>query len=120
MTLRFKLLLAQSPLALALLLIGLLAISTIGRLGGQSQTILKDLENLSAGGGPSPRVYVLPRRVPAPFSCQAIAMDRFIRLPAWLALRLRSLARCTCREPEKRKGICSRQLTWTTCILATS
>ena len=42
MKLRTKLLLAQLPLALALLIIGALAVSTIGRLGENSQTILKD------------------------------------------------------------------------------
>jgi signal transduction histidine kinase len=42
MKLRTKLLLAQLPLALALLVIGALAVSTIGRLGGHSQAILKD------------------------------------------------------------------------------
>jgi signal transduction histidine kinase len=42
MRLRTKLLLAQLPLALALLLIGWLAVSTLGNLGGASQTILKD------------------------------------------------------------------------------
>lgn len=42
MKLRTKLLLAQLPLALALLLIGWLAISTLSNLGGASQTILKD------------------------------------------------------------------------------
>ena len=42
MTLRSKLLLAQAPLALALLLIGILAVSTIGEMGGHSQSILKD------------------------------------------------------------------------------
>lgn len=42
MRLRTKLLLAQLPVALALLLIGWLAVSTLGNLGGASQTILKD------------------------------------------------------------------------------
>jgi signal transduction histidine kinase len=42
MKLRTKLLLAQLPLALALLAVGALAISTLGRVGGASQTILKD------------------------------------------------------------------------------
>jgi len=42
MRLRVKLLVAQLPLALALVLVGLLAVSTIGRLGGHSQIILQD------------------------------------------------------------------------------
>lgn len=42
MRLRTKLLLAQLPLALSLLAIGWLAISTLANLGGASQTILKD------------------------------------------------------------------------------
>ena len=42
MKLRTKLLLAQLPLALALLVIGWLAITTLSGLGGASQTILKD------------------------------------------------------------------------------
>lgn len=42
MKLRTKLLLAQLPLALALFLVGVLAISTLHRLGGASQTILNE------------------------------------------------------------------------------
>ncbi|HNY28123.1 MAG TPA: HAMP domain-containing protein, partial [Candidatus Sumerlaeota bacterium] len=42
MKLRTKLLLAQLPLAVALLAVGLLAVVGIERLGGHSQTILKD------------------------------------------------------------------------------
>ncbi|MCX7050032.1 MAG: ATP-binding protein [Candidatus Sumerlaeota bacterium] len=42
MKLRSKILLAQIPLALALLAISLLAVRTIQKLGGHSQTILKD------------------------------------------------------------------------------
>ena len=42
MRLRAKLLVAQLPLALALVLVGFLAISTTGRLGGHSQIILQD------------------------------------------------------------------------------
>jgi NtrC-family two-component system sensor histidine kinase KinB len=42
MTLRNKLLLAQAPLALALLLLGMVAIDTLGRLGRAGQDILAD------------------------------------------------------------------------------
>ena len=42
MKLRTKLLLAQLPLVLALIILGALAISTLNQLGGASQTILKD------------------------------------------------------------------------------
>jgi signal transduction histidine kinase len=42
MKLRTKMLLAQLPLALALVAIGWLAITTLGELGGASQTILQD------------------------------------------------------------------------------
>jgi two-component system, NtrC family, sensor histidine kinase KinB len=42
MRLRTKLLLAQVPLALALLVLGIIAITTIGRLGLSSERILKD------------------------------------------------------------------------------
>jgi two-component system, NtrC family, sensor histidine kinase KinB len=42
MRLRTKLLLAQVPLALALLVLGAIAITTIGQLGLSSERILKD------------------------------------------------------------------------------
>jgi signal transduction histidine kinase len=42
MLLKTKLLLAQAPLALALLLLGVIAITTIGQLGSHSERILKD------------------------------------------------------------------------------
>ncbi len=58
MRLKTKLLLAQVPLALALLVLGIIAITTIGQLGLSSEKILKQAVDRRAAisCGQSPRV----------------------------------------------------------------